>query len=209
LYTSERFDANHITGSLAVIIEITYSLFDHWQYVEAVIQRKREGLDRVKWYNEAKVTLCALGFLANMIAGPKTPDAPDFRECGWRAMQSLRHHLEHVPMLASSHPDFWTYQYLQVWAYYLGAVWECECNLSDLETWYTAKLRLKVQELGISSWNALQSIVDRFLRVPAIYEPGTVWFLGMNRMTTVADGSGSHQEPSSSARLAEIAFVKV
>lgn len=207
LYAPAQFDARHMTGSLAVIIEIVYLLFDHWQLSQAALNEAREGPDRVKWHNEVKATLCALAFLANMIAGPKTPDGPDFQECGWRSMQALRYSLEQMPTLPSSNSDFWTYQHLQVWGYYLGAIWECEGGYTQAETWYTAQLRRKVLELGISSWDALKGVVDRFLRVPAFYAPGTVWFLGMSPMSQVADSSNLFQNKSSGDRLAEIVFT--
>jgi hypothetical protein len=188
------------------INDVIDELVHHRDFSQEQILLADDGFDKFDWRIELLTTLCALAFLSCFTCGPKTPDKPSLRECGRRAMDALRKCLLHMSLMASNHRKFHIYQNLHLWAYYLGTVWECECMFESDETWFTPRLRSKVQELELGSWTELKSVVDKFLCVPEDYRPGKVAFLGMHGLNQAIESDDRADRVCNSPPVGEVIF---
>lgn len=184
-----------LTSSIADIVVLSGELLDHWKYSQRVLVGAQSGIERFGWFCESLATLCAVTFLACAALGPTAG-----RSRGRSSMRALRYLLENGPSINTTR----SYQYLQLWAYYLGAIWEHECGVMYSGTWYTDRLQQEVRELRLTSWADLKNIVDRFLRVPPMQNPGGVWLPGMN---TVTSGTQTSCRTDQGRKLEEIIFV--
>jgi hypothetical protein len=197
-----------IVGALCTFLMIDFmdELLQHRDLCQEQILLADDSFDKFDWRIELLTTYCALAFSSCFTCGPKTPDSPSLWECGRRAMDELRRCLIHMSIMASNHRKFRIFQNLHLWAYYLGTAWECECLFTSDETWFTPRLRSKVQELSLQSWTELKSVVDKFLCVPENYRPGKVAFLGMHGLSRAIDTDDRTKQTRSSLSVAEVIF---
>jgi hypothetical protein len=149
-------------------------LFAYRDVVQQLSITSHEPLDRFKWQTESIMVIAALAFLACAVYGP---EVASLRKRAAKAMRALQHELEQIPIHMTHRIDFDVHDQARLWAYYIGALWESECDSTEM--WFAPRLRQIIRERGITSWTRLKHIVDRFVSVPQSHTPGMVWFLGM------------------------------
>lgn len=174
---SRKTSGHCLSATLGNCIALTEELFEQLRICEQELLTAGDCPTRRKWQTEVLLCTCAIALLACTEHGPVI----DSTQSGKKAMRSLRKELEATQAL-DYRLDSGPHGHAQLWAMYLGATWECEWEerRSDQEAWFSPRLQLMVQELGISSWEELKQIADGFLRVPSTMEEGAaICFLGM------------------------------
>lgn len=165
-----------LSSPLIYTVQLTCLFFGHLELVKRLAGAYEAGSRQARrWKFETILSLAALAFLTCASYGPSISDR---RERGSKVMQALRNAINQDSCDGQRSE---TYQQAQLWALYIGAVWEWDSGAFLLgDMWFTSRLQEECRDQHIESWSHLKAIVDGFLRVPAKQEHGAVWFPGMD-----------------------------
>lgn len=174
---SGKLDQDAISGPVLYSNHLAFMTFKHWKLAHEQSLVAIDTKSQFVWRTEVVLTLAVLIFLASTINGPSIMS---LRQRGEKVVRRLQSSLERIWQEAAYTHDSWLHEYSQLWALYMGAIWELDSGEYHMgHDWFTKSLRHKIREYEIESWSELMEITNSFLRVPQQRERGSIWFLGM------------------------------